>query len=209
MHPEGHLKMTKNNFMIRRKVVLVALLALIAFGAQAARDKSAFYRNYWHPIYHGQHLNYCELDGKTCGLAVASAYCRIIGYDNADQAIIANNVGETRFLEGSAYCKGWQCNGFKTIRCVSKLPHKSPRAYYYRLRRYAVPRFNHYRVDWCYDGLKGCGHKAAFSFCRRMGYTDVRQSRMQTALGATQAIGNQKLCFGNTCTGFANIDCFR
>lgn len=201
--------MIKNNLMIHIKFVLLVIMALLVFSAQAANDKSAFYRNYWHPIYHGQRLHYCKLDGKTCGIAVASAYCRIMGYDYADQETIAHNVGATRLLEGSAYCKGWQCNGFKVIRCVSKLPHKPPRAFYYSLRRYVVPRFNHYRVDWCYDGLKGCGRKAAFSFCRRMGYTDVRNYSMQTQIGATQAIGNQKLCFGNNCKGFANIDCAR
>jgi len=201
--------MSKINRMNFSKFVLLGAMVLIVFSAQAAKDTSAFYRNYWHPLYHGQRLHYCQLDGKTCGLAVASAYCRIMGYDYADQEIIANNVGSTRLLEGSAYCQGWECNGFKTIRCVSKFPHKPPRSYYYRLRRYVVPRFNNYRVDWCYDGQKGCGRKAAFSFCRRMGYTNVREYRMQTQIGATQAIGNQKLCFGNTCNGFANIDCFR
>ena len=161
-----------------RKLFLLIITSLIFFAAHATQNKSAFYRNYWHPLYHGKRLNYCSLDGK-CGIAVASAYCRIMGYEGASQEIIANNV------------------------------HTPPLATYYRLRRYVYPRFNHYRVDWCYDGQKGCGRKAAFSFCRRMGYTDVRQYRMQTQVGAAEALGNQKLCFGNACKGFANIDCYR
>ena len=191
-----------------RKLFLLIITSLIFFAAHATQNKSAFYRNYWHPLYHGKRLNYCSLDGK-CGIAVASAYCRIMGYEGASQEIIANNVGETRLLEGAAYCKGWECNGFKTIRCTGRFVHTPPLATYYRLRRYVYPRFNHYRVDWCYDGQKGCGRKAAFSFCRRMGYTDVRQYRMQTQVGAAEALGNQKLCFGNACKGFANIDCYR
>ena len=198
-----------NNNVYKTKLVLLGMMFAFAFSGQAAKDKTAFYRDYWHPIYHGQRLHYCKLDGKTCGLAVASIYCRIMGYDDADEEIIAHNVGETNLLEAFTYCKGWECNGFKMIRCVSQLPHKPPRGYYYRLRRYVYPRFNHYRVDWCYDGMSGCGHKAAFSFCRRMGYSEVRQYRMQTQIGATKAIGNQKLCFGNACRGFTHIDCFR
>jgi hypothetical protein len=201
--------MNKMNFISITRFVCSIFIVLLAFSAQAVKSQSSFYRHYWHPFYHGQRLNYCQLDGKTCGLAVASAYCRMMGYDRADQAMIANNVGETRLLDHGAYCKGWECDGFKTIRCVGKIPDQPVRAYDYRLRRYVEPRFNHYRVDWCYDGQKGCGHQAAFSFCRRMGYTSVRNYRMETQLGATQTLGSQKLCFGNRCKGFGNIDCYR
>ena len=202
--------MIRNNQLgIYFRSIVLSLSLLVLGPAKAAVDPSAFYRNYWHPIFHGERLNYCALDGKTCGLALATRYCRLMGYQKADQAIIANNVGETRFMEARATCKGWQCNGFKTIRCVSKLAHVPPHSYYYRLHRYVYPRFNHYRIDWCYDGQKNCGRKPAFSFCRRMGYTKVKDFHQAKAIGATQAIGNQKLCFGNTCNGFAYIDCSR
>ena len=134
----------------RMGTILLILLGFLTV-THAAVSEKAYYRNFWHPLYHGQRLNYCSLDGKACGLAYA----------------------------------------------------------YYRSHRYVVPRFNHYRVDWCEDGTKHCGREAAYSFCRRMGYREVHQYRLEKHLGATQAIGNQKLCFGNGCSGFAFIDCYR
>jgi hypothetical protein len=204
--------MLKHNQLLRGAawlITLSGLSVLMSFASHAGVKQSIYYRSYWQPIYHGKPLHYCLLDGQTCGLVVASRYCKLMGYQKADQETIAHNVGETKLLEGRAHCKGWQCNGFKTIRCVSHFPPKPVHAYSYRLRRYVFPRFNHYRVDWCYDGHKYCGKKPAFSFCRRMGYNAVRHYKQQAAIGATQAIGNQKLCFGNTCKGYAYIDCFR
>ncbi|KTC81342.1 hypothetical protein [Legionella brunensis] len=193
-------------FFSRMGLVTIACLLLsnLSMGARS----NDFYRNFWMPKYHGERLNYCMLDGK-CGSVVANRYCRLMGYERADQQIIDNNVGLTNYLFCNLRCKGWHCNGFKTIRCVSNMSHNPPKAYHYRLRRFVYPRFNNYRVDWCYDGHRGCGRKAAFSFCRRMGYLDVRRFSIQKHIAATKAIGNQKLCFGVLCNAFESIDCNR
>ncbi|MFC3909646.1 hypothetical protein ACFORL_11250 [Legionella dresdenensis] len=188
---------------------LAFVFSVLVFSTSVAADKENYYRSFWQPEFNSERLDYCTLDKKECGLAVANKYCRIMGYDRADQQLIANNVGLTTYLGTDKGCQGWRCNGFKTIRCVSKMSHKPPKPYHYRYRRFVFPRFNNYRVDWCYDGKTGCGKRAAYSFCRQSGYLDVKDYSVERGVNATKAIGNQKLCFGKECNGFSKIDCFR
>ncbi|MDI9818578.1 MULTISPECIES: hypothetical protein [unclassified Legionella] len=190
------------------KLLVICMLALSAINSGFGAQKDNFYRSFLQPKYHGERLNYCTLDGK-CGSAVATNYCKLMGYAYADQQIIDHNVGLTNYLFCDARCKGWRCNGFKVIRCVANMSHKPPRTYHYRLRRFVYPRFDNYRIDWCYDGHRGCGRKAAHSFCRRMGYLDSRKFAIEKNIAATKAIGNQKLCFGTLCNAFAYINCYR
>ncbi len=188
---------------------LIFLLIILLTTSVFAIDKDNFYRSFWLPNYNGQRLNYCTIDGKFCGLEVANRYCRMLGYLKADQQVIDHNVGLTQFLSLSARCRGWQCNGFKTIRCVTNLKHNPPHPYHYRSKHFAYPRFNNYRVDWCYDGQKGCGQPAAYSFCRRMGYLTNHKFAIQKQISATKALANQKLCFGKECNAFEFINCYR
>ena len=123
--------------------------------------------------------------------------------------VIAKRWGMTHYLGTSIRCTGWTCSGFKLIRCVAKTTHQPPKAYHYRSRSFVFPRFNHYRVDWCYKAGQGCGQRAAYSFCRRMGYAKVSVYNKEEHVLATRAIGDQKLCFGSLCTGFGNITCYR
>ena len=173
------------------------------------KNAHSFYRDIWQPTYHILRLNYCTLDGKECGLEVASRYCRMLGYNKADKQIIANNVGLTHFLNTKAKCKGWECDGFKMIRCVGNIDHEPPKLYHYRERRFAFPRMDHYRIAWCYENDKNCGREAAYSFCRRMGYLKANDYKKQSQIAATKALGNQKLCFGKACDGFEYITCYR
>lgn len=192
-----------------RSYFLLILSTLCLSQTIFSASSPVFHRSFLQPMYHGQRLNYCMLDGK-CGLPVASRYCQIMGYQRADHQIIANNVGLSNYLGlRPVRCVGWQCNGFKTIRCRGLITHKPPKTYHYRLRRYVFPRFNNYRVDWCYDGKNGCGRKAAYSFCRRLGYMSVKSYKIEKNITATQAIGNQKLCFGKECKAFGEINCYR
>lgn len=168
-----------------------------------------FYRDIWQPTYQILRLNYCTLDGQECGLKVASRYCRMLGYDKADKQMIANNVGLTHFIHSKTKCKGWQCDGFKMIRCVGSIDHEPRKLYHYRQRRFAFPRMDHYRVAWCYQHGKNCGRQAADSFCRRLGYLKANDYKKQSQIAATKALGNQKLCFGKKCNGFEYITCHR
>lgn len=176
--------------------------------ANAEHHQQLFSRNFWSPTFHTQRLNYCTLDGK-CGLAVANMYCRMMGYEQADEAIIEYNVGLTNYLLSSAQCKGWRCNGFMLITCVGNFSHKPEKNYYYRSQRFVFPQFDNYRVDWCYQNGHGCGKRAAYSFCRRMGYMNAQYYKKQEDVSATKALGNKKLCFGEGCDGFSSITCYR
>jgi hypothetical protein len=191
------------------KSIILVLAVLLSVSSYAAKPSTNYHRSFWQPYYLGQRLAYCTFDNQKCGMAVANQYCQIMGYERASKQMIANNIGLTHDIASHARCTGWQCNGFKTIECVSKLTHKPPSSYHYRLRRFVFPRFNNYRVDWCYDGRRQCGKRPAQSFCRRMGYRDARNYRIQKHVAATQAIGNEKLCFGQECNAFDVIDCYR
>jgi len=188
---------------------LLVALAVFMFSSAFGANHDNYYRSFWMPEYNGLRLDYCSYDHKECGLAIANRYCHMMGYSHANHQVIANNVGLTSFFGRHTGCQGWRCNGFKTIRCVNKISHKPPQTYHYRLQRFVLPRFNNYRIAWCYDGKKGCGQRAAYSFCRRLGYLQVKHFLIQKSIAATQAIGNQKLCFGKNCNAFKEIDCYR
>ncbi|KTC65915.1 Uncharacterised protein (plasmid) [Legionella adelaidensis] len=175
--------------------------------AQEAAEKE-FYRNFWYPTYHGKRLNYCSFKGK-CGQPVATRYCQMLGYKDANKQVIDYNVGLTNFLGTRAECRGWRCSGFKLITCVGKIGHKPAEKYYYRYRRFPLPRFQHYRVDWCYKNGTGCGQRAAYSYCRMLGYSKTKDYKIEPHVPATKALGNQRLCFGNQCNGFSYISCYR
>lgn len=176
---------------------------------QAKKGSQAFYRDFWFPTYLIQRLDYCAFDGKECGRPIATRYCQMMGYATASDEHIDYNVGVTNYLSTRFQCKGWRCHGFKWITCRGLFVHSPKRDYFYRLKRYVFPRFDHYRIAWCYEDSKGCGKRAAFSFCRRMGYSRAKSYVKQSHVAATQALGDQQLCFGPTCDGFSEIICYR
>jgi len=194
--------------LFRLFYVFVVALSLCSQVTAKTSDQN-FYRSFWAPSYHGSRLNYCSIDNKACGLPIANQYCHLMGYKGADQQIIAHNVGLTHFISSKGHCKGWSCDGFKLIRCVGHMTHKPAKAYLYRSEEFVFPRFDHYRVAWCYENSKGCGQRAAYSFCRRLGYMKTTQFKIQEHVAATKAIGDQELCFGQACNGFSSITCYR
>lgn len=177
--------------------------------ASDAKHTNEAFRSFWHPTFLGERLDYCTVDGKECGKDVANRYCQMLGYDHSSQSIIAYNVGLTHFIASRAECKGWRCNGFMTIDCATNLSHKPPQAYHYTEKKFVYPRFNNYRVDWCYNQNKGCGKRAANSFCSRMGYMNAKRFFREEQVSATRTIGSQQLCFGSECNAFKLIVCSR
>lgn len=193
-----------------RSVLILIVCCFSYFGQLNASDKqNKAYRNFWHPTFLGERLDYCTFDGRECGKAVANRYCQTLGYEYSTQNVIAHNVGLTKYLDSRAACTGWRCNGFMTIACATGLSHVPPKPYHYREKRFAVPRYNDYRIDWCYDQNHGCGLKAANSFCNRMGFIQAKRFVKETQVSATKAIGSQQLCFGNECNAFKMIVCYR
>ena len=186
---------------------LIQLLIMATSGFSKVDNN--YYRIFWNPTLHGQFLAYCQYDRKICGKAVADKYCQWMGFEYSNQYTKAYNIGLTTFIDARFHCKGWECNGFKSIRCVGKIKHTPPRKWHYRYERFVYPRFNNYRLDWCYDGKSGCGRRAAFSYCRSLGYMNVKSYKRQNNIAATKAIRNQKLCFKDNCSGFSVIECER
>lgn len=195
--------------IFRNLVTFICLFCIFCFQTNASHVPNKAFRSFWHPMFLGERLNYCSLDGAECGKKVANRYCRMLGYDSASQNSIAYNVGLTNFIESRAQCTGWRCNGFMVINCVMGLSHKTPEAYSYTQKKFAFPRYNQYRVDWCYNQGKYCGKRAANSFCSRMGYMSAKRFVKEAQVPATKAIGSQELCFGNECNAFKLIICSR
>lgn len=180
-----------------------------SYSSSAIEKKNIAIRNFWHPAYLGERLDYCSADGKECGKPVADRYCNMLGYAYAKQAKIAYNLGLTHYISTGSSCKGWRCNGFMTIACATNLTHTPPQSYHYREKRFTAPRYNAYRVDWCYEKKEGCGARAANSFCKRMGFVRTQSFVKETQVGATKTIGSEELCFGNLCDAFKTIVCYR
>jgi hypothetical protein len=198
--------------VIRLFTVIIAIFFNIGF-LHAKKDDLSYYNDFWNPQYHNKSLNYCMLYSKECGGAVADKFCKVMGYENSSKSIIAHNVGLANYLDAckkcSTHCKGWNCNGFKLIRCAGKLSHTPAQSYYFRSKTFVLPRFNKYRVAWCYADGNDCGKKVAFSFCRRMGYQKEIGYKKDPLIKATKDIGNQQLCFGDKCDAFSYITCYR
>ncbi len=184
------------------------LILLVLSNAHAGTKDQNYYRTFWDPAYHGSRLDYCVV-GNQCGEPVANHYCELMGYEKSVQQVIDYNVGKTQAFSGRKPCKGWQCNGFTLIRCMAKFTHKPVSAYYYRSQAFVFPRYNHTRVDWCYEDGKGCGQRAAKSFCRRMGYMRAQHYKIQNHVSQTRSIGNHKVCVGDGCNAFSSITCYR
>jgi len=193
----------------RRLIAFIFLFCSLLEQSSATEKQNKAFRNFWHPTYRGVRLDYCTVDGKECGKAVADRYCQFLGYDYSNQNVIAYNVGLTQFLSSQVRCTGWRCNGFMTIGCAIGLSHTPPKPYHYREQRFADPRYNDYRVDWCYNQKDGCGARAANSFCNRLGFMQAKYFIKETQVSATKTIGSQELCFGNQCNAFKMIVCYR
>lgn len=194
---------------LRPLLIFFILLCTLLTQAFAGEKQDRVYRSFWHPNYHGQRLNYCSLEHHSCGKAIADQYCKKLGYDYANQEIPAPNVGLTHFINSSAKCVGWRCDGFMTIDCVKYMSHKPAKSYHYSESMFVYPRMHHYRVDWCYKKNKDCGARAADAFCMHKGFMQAKRFRQQTKIQATATIGSQALCFGKECKAFKYIICSR
>lgn len=193
----------------QRVLATIVMIVCLSDTTCANTKQNLMYRDFWHPLYHGERLNYCSLDGKSCGLTLATQYCKGMGYTHATQAIKAPNLGLTHFFPVSARCRGWNCHGFTTINCAMPNSHPPAKAYHYREKQFTVPRFNHYRLDYCYEPNKGCGKRAADAFCIKMGYAKALRFERETKILATKNLSQGNLCFGQSCDGFKNIICYR
>ncbi|MGV3739914.1 MAG: hypothetical protein ACO1N3_01295, partial [Gammaproteobacteria bacterium] len=99
--------------------IIRIMLILSMTSAQAKIDITEFSHDFWLPYYHKQRLSYCSSDHQSCGLSIANLYCQKLGYKRAEKATIDHNVGISSYLNQKKCCIGWQCSGFKLIRCIA------------------------------------------------------------------------------------------
>ncbi len=187
---------------------MLCLLAIMITGVAAA-NKQYYSQLFLHPKFNGKPLSYCLLGDSKCGDVVAQKYCHLMGYKRSDKYTKAYNVGLANYIDASWQCKGWRCNSFGLIRCISELSHPPAEPYHYRYKRFAYPRYKTYRLAWCKKSHKGCGYGAAYAFCRYLGYMNVKHYEKESTVAATKAIGDNSICFGNNCNGFKAIHCKR
>lgn len=203
-----HREWITNMFKFRYNLLLL-ILCFVTPVLHADEQNSTYTRDFWSPRFHTERLSYCSFGGKTCGKAVATQYCHQMGFESLTHEEIEHNVGLTHYLDNNSGCRGWKCDGFKLIQCANKIIHKPIQPYYYRLKKFVFPRFDHHRVDWCMEKNKHCGKPAAYSFCRRLGYEQVKSFKKDKGVAATRTLGSQDLCFGLECHGFSEITCYR
>jgi hypothetical protein len=194
---------------LRNLVIFIVLLCSFGLHAGTKNVPNKAFRSFWHPLYLAERLDYCTVDGVECGKDVANRYCQMLGYDYSSQDIKAYNIGLTHFIGSRAACKGWRCNSFMLINCAKGQSHNPPELYHYTEKQFFYPRFNDYRIDWCYTQGKHCGKRVANSFCSRMGYMKAKSFVKENHISATKTLGSQELCFGSECNAFKLIRCGR
>lgn len=193
--------------MYKFKRTLCFLMVLVSGVAISAKQYHS--QIFLHPMFHGERLSYCMLGDDKCGDVVAQKYCHLMGYERSNKFTKAYNVGLTNYIDGNWRCKGWRCNSFGLIRCLGPLSHPPAQPYQYRFKKFAFPRYETYRLAWCYKSGTGCGHHAAYAFCRYLGYMKVTHYEKETKVAATKTIGDNSLCFGDHCNSFREIKCER
>ena len=188
-------------------MIIIFLLLSISSQVIANQDKY-MYKNFWNPKIRNLPLAACFLTKPGCGMAVADEYCKYLNYEKARSFKIAPNVGLTHFFDQTAKCQGWGCDSLSLIECEKKFP-KTHELYKYKYIKFEYPRYEHHRIDWCFEKHKDCGKKVAYSFCRRMGYITTVGFSKEAPLANTRYLANGGLCYGENCAGFKSISCKR
>lgn len=192
------------------KAFFYSLFFILFYFSKASAHAHQYEERFWMPFYRGYPLDYCLSDRSTCGLKVANHYCRFMGLLKAMHYRVAYHLEETQYFGTALRCKNNQCNGFKVISCLGDVPFNPSATYHYRKRHFPFPRYKGQRIDWCAKaGKTGCGHQAAYSFCRRLGFMKSMVFSPESKLLTTTAIDDQWVCTGTNCTGFKYIDCYR
>jgi hypothetical protein len=202
-----HRDFIKVNVKIKH-IFLLTSLCVSSFVHAVSYDHT-YYRSFWHPTFEGLRLAWCIDGGKECGTTTADRYCKIMGFDRSVERLKAYDIGLSRYLGTQNVCEKWNCDGFTKIKCIREI-NEVKADYHYRKRIFYYPRFQDYRVDWCYKTRnRGCGARVAKSFCRRLGYMRSINYKKETQVGETRQLGSNKLCYGKQCDGFQYIVCYR
>jgi hypothetical protein len=100
---------------------------------------------------------------------------------------------------------------FFTALCLVALLGFAMNSYAGWHKTYTNPKRGGYRVDWCHTWAKGCGKKAADTFCslNKKGAFALGFERAHNigATTPTKTIGSNQVCNKSFCDGFQSISC--
>ena len=193
--------------MLRFLGFVLIFLSAFVFASSETLDQKRLYRIIWHPKLGGERLNFCNERKTQCGQSIASHYCQALGYNHANRFELAYHLGLTHFLSGKHACQGWQCSGFDWIECAGARNYlKRPESDYSQVL-FVRPRWKKMRLDYCYDGNKGCGQREAYAYCRWQGYLHLLSYKKASNVFASKQMGRGKQCYGKHCEGYEYIIC--
>lgn len=77
-------------------------------------------------------------------------------------------------------------------------------------RTFNNPRYQGFRLDWCWTWAHHCGHRTANEFCRRNGYRRaVNWKAPLIEISPTKMMGSGQLCTIGRCGSFEWITCVK
>lgn len=94
------------------KTFVIATVLAVAVPSLA----EASVRNYFAPEWEGQRLDACLADARSCGKAVADAFCKSQGFETAI-LFQREPAQSTRKLDSVSMCEGGSCLSFRQIKC--------------------------------------------------------------------------------------------
>lgn len=111
--------MTRMHTVLRRlSLIALAIAGLFAATAPSYAQGNQYVR-YNYPRSGGYILDHCVTWGTNCGFAAAHAFCRRRGHVRA-VSVQRYRPGSTRVHATRQICRGGQCVGFRSIRCLRR-----------------------------------------------------------------------------------------
>lgn len=193
--------------MLRFLGFLLVFSSAMVDASSDTLPQKRLYRIFWHPQLGGERLNYCNETKTECGKSIANGYCQTLGFHHARRFELAYHLGLTHFLSGKNACQGWQCSGFDWIECAGARNYQQRPESDYSQALFVKPRWKKMRLDYCYDGTRGCGQRAAYAYCRWQGYLHVVSFKKSSNVLASRQMGRGKQCYGKHCEGYEYIIC--
>lgn len=103
---------------MKKRFVMAGLIAAMLAGLAGPSDAGT--RNFFNPTVGGDRLSFCANYDGICGKAIADAWCRAIGFEEAinfRRDTRENQVIVARYADTGDVCRGKDCQSFRQIKC--------------------------------------------------------------------------------------------
>ncbi|MBI1385796.1 MAG: hypothetical protein GC150_12880 [Rhizobiales bacterium] len=182
--------------------VVAAIAGLLLGGAATAAETVKFED----PVWQGNYVSYCILEGVACGFPAAQKFCALMGEGDAVSYPKWQNPVEqgqaTVYMGDGTICKHRGCASFVHITCIKTSKSAAPTGI-----RFAYPQLGAYYLDWCKRWGEQCGKPAADAYCRHKGHSEAVDFRKLEDVGNTRVIVGGRKCLNPDCDGFEFITC--